>query len=501
MAKRKEYFVLMGLFLLVLGIRLYFALQTEQFSDSMSYFNLRQVESIRNTGLPIFEDSLSYSGRFYIFLPLMHYIIAFFSLVMPSWLAAKLVSSLAVSSLVIIVYLISKEITNKVEPSLAAASISGFLPILFYESVNTFTSLNLGLPLSFAALLLFIRAKPELKHILWFMAAMVLIVLADQSAMMVLVLGFFVYLMLSWLAKLKPGLMDRELIYTSTLLAMFFSLMAFKDVFLTYGPGIIRQNIPASLVSSYFQSFNIFEAIYLIGIIPFVFGIFVIYKHLLVGKNRGLYVVMSFALSVFGMIWLGLIQFSTGMIYFSVVLAILSGEAYRIFSEEISKTKFASRHNLFLLLFIGLIIASSVVPSISYSMQSISESPTKADIRAFEWMRNNTWTGTVVAASLESGHLITYFSNRKNIMDTNYLMQQDTEPRLRDLNSIYNSRFETEAIRQLNKYRSEYVIISSSERIAYENPLSYAEDSDCFKKVYDDEVIIYKCLCEIEESG
>lgn len=499
MNKRKEHLVLAILFFAVLGIRLYFVLQTEQFSDSTSYFNLRQVDSISKTGLPIFSDTLSYSGRFYIFLPLFHYIIALFSLVIPTWLAAKLMSSLMLSSLVLIIYLIAKEITQEAEPSLVAAGISGFLPILFYKTVNSFSVYNLGFPLSFLVLLLFIRVKPELKSILTFMAAMIAMVLTDQSVI-VLLLGFFVYILLSWLAKLRPGTMDRELIYTSTLLVIFFSLMIFKDVLLRYGTEIIRQNIPSSLMSSYFQSFNIFEAIYQIGIIPFVFGIYVIYKHLLVGKNRGLYVIISFALSLFAMIWLGLIQLDTGLIYFSLVLAILSSEAYRIFSDYLKKTKFAKSYNLFFAGFLLLVVLSSVVPSIVYSGQSLSESPSSDDINALEWIRENTPQGAVVAGSLESGHLITAVADRKNIMDSNYLMQQDTETRLKDIDTIYSSKFEIDAVRQLNKYRSDYVLFSTQEIKRYGQPADYLDKSDCFRLVYDSGARIYKSLCEIEVS-
>ena len=496
---RREYLILAAIFLLVLGARLYFSLQTHEFSSSESYFNLRQVESIRKTGLPIFNDRLSYSGRFYIFLPLFHYIIALFSLVLPTWLASKLVSGIMLSSLVIIVYLLAKELTKETESALIAAAISGFLPLLFYKTVTSLSVYSLVLPLSFGILLLFIRAKPELRSILLFMGAMLLMVLADQSVL-ALLLGFFIYLVLGWLVKLKYSMMDKELIYTSSLLVLFFSLMAFKNVLAEYGPEIARQNIPQSLISSYFQSFNIFEAIYQIGIIPFVFGIYVIYRHLLVEKNRELYVIISFALSLSVMIWLGLIQLSTGLIFFSVVLTILSAEAYRALSGYIGKTKFSRHYNLFLAGFIILIIFSALIPSVIYARQGISESVTKAEIDALEWMRNNTWEGTVVAGSPDSGHLITAIAERRNIMDTNFLMQANAEGRLSDLNTIYITKFETEAVRLLNKYHAEYVLLSPLEQKSYPQPLSYIDGSSCFKLVYDGEAKIYKSLCVIEES-
>ncbi len=146
-------------------------------------------------------------------------------------------------------------------------------------------------------------------------------------------------------------------------------------------------------------------------------------------------------------------------------------------------------------------MVSSVLPSIIYARLSISESVSEAEMDALEWISKNTWTGTVVAGSLETGHLITSVAERRNIMDMNFLMQEDTEPRLRDLNTIYSTRFETDAVRLLNKYSAEYIILSRFEEMSYQEPLLYIEESSCFELVYDSDVRIYKSLCVIEESS
>jgi len=78
--ERRSAYWLPAIVILVFGIRLYLALQTPNFADDASYFDYKQVESILNTGLPIYEDSLSYSGTLHHFSPVFYYLLAIFGL-------------------------------------------------------------------------------------------------------------------------------------------------------------------------------------------------------------------------------------------------------------------------------------------------------------------------------------------------------------------------------------------------------------------------------------
>jgi hypothetical protein len=500
MGIKKEYWILGAIFLLALGVRLFFAFQTSQFSDSMSYFNLRQIENIRRTGFPIFDDPLSYSGRFYVFLPLFHYLIAIFSLAMPLGLTVTIIPNILISLLVFVVFFISLEMTKSTEASLVAAGISGFLPILFLNTVTTISVYTLVMPLSFTILLALMKVTSNSRSITLFMILMILMVLTDLSVI-VLLFGFFVYLFLGWLVKLDKESIDLELIYASSLLVILFSFLIFKGLFITYGPDVIRQNIPQTLLNQYFTGFNIFEAIYQIGIIPFVFGIYVIYRHLFVQKNRNLYIIISFALSLSFLIWMGMIELKVGMIFFSIVLAILSGEAYRMLSEYLKKTKLVKYYTLFISIFIIFVLLTSFLPSVLYARLSVANEIDEKEIMALEWLKDNTPENTVVAGSTSAGHLITAIADRKNIMDTNYLLQENAEQRLLDLNTIYSTRFQTDAVRILNKYGASYILLSGQEKDYYKiEDLSYAQEGNCFNLVYDKGAKIYQAVCVIEEG-
>ena len=76
---KKPIVVVGGIFLAVLLLRLVLAFMIPEFTYE-SYFHLRQVEHIVETGLPFYQDQLSYGGRELAFLPFFHYLAALFGL-------------------------------------------------------------------------------------------------------------------------------------------------------------------------------------------------------------------------------------------------------------------------------------------------------------------------------------------------------------------------------------------------------------------------------------
>ena len=75
-----------------------------------SYFSLRQVEHIKSTGLPLYQDPLSYSGKTQLFAPLFYYILAFFSLVIPLEIVAKVIPNIFAVLIMALVYFMSLKI-------------------------------------------------------------------------------------------------------------------------------------------------------------------------------------------------------------------------------------------------------------------------------------------------------------------------------------------------------------------------------------------------------
>ena len=105
MGKSTKYW-LIAIFLIILSLRLYLAFSIPNFTYE-SYFHLRQVDNIINTGMPLYYDELSYGGRELLFPPFFHYFAAIFALIIPLELAAKILPNLLIASMPFIVYLIS----------------------------------------------------------------------------------------------------------------------------------------------------------------------------------------------------------------------------------------------------------------------------------------------------------------------------------------------------------------------------------------------------------
>ena len=496
---KKEYMWLALMFVLVLGTRLYFVFQTPYFSED-AYFNIRQAEHIRETGLPLFKDDLSYSGRNFLFQPFFQYILAFFNLFMPLSLVCKLLPNIFASCLIFIVYLIAKEITKSKGAALLSSFISGFIPIFFAETVNSVSVFSLVIPLMFFLIYLLIKINNDKKYIGYFIVSIFVLALMHSSAIL-LIIGLLLYLLLIRLEHLKQRRAELELIVFSTILVLWLNFITYKNAFLVHGQFVIWQNIPKELLGHYFSQLSILNALFYIGIIPLVSGIYLIYKYIFKKKNRKIYLLMGFALSGLFLLWFKLIPLKTGLIFFGIIFVLLFSKFYSDSLLFINKTRFSRYKIVFVALIFLVFIFNSIIPTISYTSKIIRETPSKHEIDALLWLRNNSGEKDVILASLDEGCLVNAVAERKNVIDKNFLLIKDAEQRLEDVRKIYTTHYETEAIPLLNKYNIKYIILSKKSMEDYNIvDLNYRTDEKCFELVYDKEVKIYKSLCKMEEK-
>ncbi len=94
MAKKNNYaYVLLALFVLTAGIRIYIALQTPNL-DPEAYFTYRQVEAIQYNLMPTYSDELSYGGRMHIFQPAYYYLLAPFAKLFGTEITLKIIPNI-----------------------------------------------------------------------------------------------------------------------------------------------------------------------------------------------------------------------------------------------------------------------------------------------------------------------------------------------------------------------------------------------------------------------
>ncbi|MBI1968430.1 glycosyltransferase family 39 protein [Candidatus Woesearchaeota archaeon] len=480
--------------LIVLGtlaIRLLFAFSTPAFTYD-SYFHLRQVEAITETGFPRFQGELSYGGRDMRFLPFFHYIAALFTLFFPLELVGKILPNVLLSLLPIVVYLITREITPSAAGSLLAAFMSGFLPVLF--SPNAFSVNSLFLPLVALAIYAFLRVQEKKFLTLYLIAFLFLSV--TSSATVLLLIGFGIYLLLSAIEHRKPNRAEIEVGVFSLFFFLWVQFLFFKNTLLEEGLAFVWQNVPPQIVQQYFPQLSIFQSIILVGIIPFLSGIVITFKSLFQAKNKKMFLLVSLVIATTLLSWLRLIRFTLALAFFGIILAVLFALFYDETKRYVLKTKLARFSFLLPWGALLLLLFSNGLPAIAAASQQ--DLPTEQEIEAFRWLRNNTPENSTVAALVEEGHLITHYGKRKNVMDDQFARIPDIEKRFQDLQALYMTAFQTQALDILGAYEVDYLIVTPQAREKYSSPKYLT--SLCFQRVYKNETKIYRVRCSLEET-
>jgi len=487
---------LLFIFVVVLAVRLLITFQTPSFSTSESYFTLRQVENIKENGLPIYNDAISYSGRQLIFLPFFYYLVSMLTFFLPTIAAAKILVNIISACTIFPVYLITKKLTSDRKVALFTAFASGFIPLYFSLTINSISPTVLFVPL----MLLFIYFFMDLekKKSLYFLILAFFVILISSTSVIIIVIGMLLYMLLAKLEHLNQRREEAEVILFLTFVTFWLMFLLFKDVFLFHGISFIWRNIPDTLLNKFFVSLNVAELIVKIGIIPFIYGLYIIYKYVFRSKDKNIYLLISFTLSILIMIWLKLLEFNLGVILLSILLTIMFGRGFKLTLNYLARTKFSKYENLVILLLFFIFLFNSVWPAFTYSIDEVGNSFTPAEIEAYKWLQSNTNNQSIVIASTAEGHLITYYGKRKNVIDSNFILVPNINQRYEDIDQLYRAFSLTEAINLITKYKANYILVSPRAKEEFNTTeLKYVEDP-CFNLTYNNQIKIYQSLCEIK---
>lgn len=501
MVKSKH--VLIALFFITLAVRLIFAFSIPGFTYE-SYFHIREVEHILETGVPFYQDSLSYGGRELAFLPFFHYLAAFFSLFLPVTLVAKILPNLLTALLVPITYLISRKITEHETSSLVAAFIAGFLPILY--TTNGFTVNTLFLPLIFIAIYLYLNIEegakknnPKLSKYLYAYSAVFFLLCITSPLAAIMLIGLGIYALLSLLEGKKIYQEELEVMLFSAFLYVWVQFLFFKKSLLQEGISFAWQNVPSTIIAQYFPKFSLGLALLLVSVIPFLTGTIVVYRSLFQLRNQKSFLLISLVIATSILTWFRLLRFRQSLAFFSVVLAILFAVFYEDLERYLQKTKLSHLRKYLLPATIFILLLTTVLPAINAAL--LQETPSQEEVDAFIWLRFNTDDSTTILASLDEGHLVTYYSQRKNLIDDRFMLVDDAEDRFQALTSLFTTRFRTEALDLAGKYDLEYFVLTPTAKEKYQlkRELPYITRR-CFETVYQNETTIFKLKCELTPS-
>jgi len=479
----------------VLGIRLFFAFSTPNFAIDQSYTALEQINNINQNQIPTFQDPLGIENEFFVSPSLFYYILTFFNLFLPIAIVGKLIPQIFASSLVFITYLISKKITKNKNIALLTAGISAFIPIFFKNTILNISVSTLAVPLFFLTLFFFMNITKHKKYIPYFLITLILLILTHPIALF-LILCLLIYLVLIKAVDLKENKKELELILFSTLLTIWFILLIFKNAFLSHGYSTIWQNVPTELLYNFFFELGILESIYVIGIIPLIFGSYIIYKYLIKRKKRDLYIFSSTILCAFTLMWFKLIKSNDSLMILGISLVIVSSQYYKDFLKYMSKTKLHFK-KAYLPTLLIILVLTSFLPCISYANKQKEGAITNKEIQALNWLKENTPEDSIVVSLYTEGNLITSIAQRKTLINSNFLSIKNSNQRYEGHKVIYSSIFSINALELLEKYNINYIYFSPRAKEFFnleKIPYVYEE---CFPLVYDDIIKIYQIRCTI----
>ncbi len=494
MVNRRFYAYLVGgIFVFALAIRLFLAFQTDNFVIGDSYFTYRQVELIGQDFFPSYFDDLSYSGRIHVFPPVYYYLLSVFSFVLGTVLTLKIIPNILACTLVIIIYLIVYELTKNRSIALFCSFTSAFIPVFFAGTLNSASVLSFLLPLMFYVLYCFMRI--DRKEYFYQFLILSLFLSLTSAVSFLFIFGLLIYLLL---IKLEYDIKDRtelDSILFVTFMTLWVNIMLYKRAFLFHSYSLIWQNIPSQVLSSYFQDVDLIASVTSIGLLPLVLGVYAVYRYMFQQRDKRTYLLMAFALSVAFLLWSKMMTLETGLMFLGAILIPLLGQTLNLFFKYIDMTKISAYKNLFWLPLLLLVILSSLLPSVARASLAISDSVSDDEINALEWLKHNSEAGSVVLSTISEGNLVSAIAERKNVADNDFLMIRQSDAVFDDVRQMYVAILKTSALETMTKYDVSYVYFSGRAKTVFNiSELKYV-DKDCFELVYDSNVKIYKVLC------
>jgi len=482
--KLKPNIFLVFILVLILSFRLYLAFSTPYFDSDQAYFNVRVIEEVISTKTPFSFDQLSYGGREIISPQLFHYIIALFHFI-PNFM--KIIPEIFITSLAVIAYLIAKKITKDPLASMITAVLVSFSPALLSNTVNQVSVYALAIPIIYLMLYLLMELKNNYTIHIIVVLSFLLPMLHPISFFFAFSLLFFMILLISESVKIEK--LAKEVILFSFFLIALINFIIFKKAFLSYGLGTIWQNIPPQLLAEHFTSPSILNSLYLIGIIPLILGSLGIFYGLFRQKDKNIILLTSPILSIILLLLLKMIDLPTGLLFLSINLALISSISISKVIHFISITKAHKLKDLFIAGGIFLIIAIVVIPSFF----SISRPITPFEINNLEYIKQNSPEDIAVLAPLSQGNTVAYFTERKNVADSNFILAKNPEQRLKDIKLAYTTISESKALEIFHKYNVKYLFISREAQKTYgvKRPI-YLENENCFKQA---KSTVYEIKC------
>lgn len=476
----KRWLVLLGVFLLVLAARLFFTFQTPYLTSDSAYLHTRIIDNLRD-GTLLFDDPLGFNGRTLIHSPLFDMIIAVFTLFMPISLATKIIPAIFASLLVFPTYLLARILTKDENSSIIAATLAGITPFFFAFTFNHLSSLTLSIPLFFFILYFWTRTPKNITIFLILITAFVF--LTPLSLIFIATLA--IYFALCAIDRIQLSQANFELGLFTIAFTLWAHFLFYKQALLTHGFFIIWQNIPSALLGQYYSETNILSVLFYLGIFVMFFGTYAVYKYAIKKPQKESTLLVALGIVSVICLWLKLIPFTTALILLGITFTILSSQTMVLFSKYTATTKLKKFSKPIYSLIALILILTTIIPAYTLTKEELATTITEEDFEALIFVKYNFPEESRIIAPASFGHYISAIANRANIIDTHFLLQPNVNERYNDIERLYKTPLETEAITIFSKYNATHLLVPS-----YLPNIKF--QSQCFKRLDFSNVHIYQ---------
>ncbi len=459
-----------------------------------SYFALLQVDAIRETGLPRFADALSYEGRSYVFNPLFYYLLTAVSLLLPPVLAVKVVPNLLMAALIPLVYLISYRLTQSRTPSLIAAAFAGGTPIIFSSYCNTASPITLALPLLATSIYELLAVERHPRRAL---GALTILALASPLAWLaVATLVCYALILLGEQMKVRAAVYETALF--AGVLTFWWTLLIYKRALQVHGLRTLTGNLPHATAAANFSSFSIAALIVTVGAVPGALGLAALYHAAHERRSKKLFLIVALGLSTLLFALLKLLSLTVALLILSLTFASLSSYGLQQLSVWLRKTRFEKLRTPLTALLLLFFVLTSLLPAIASGVQPLS-GPSADEIKTLQWLAQQD--GAVILAAPKNGFLINAVAHKPYVADEEYLLINNPEAIIEDIDTIYTTPFSVVATELLSKYGVTHILLSPVENERYDRLGAIAADRECFPLLHAGAVtVVYGVACTVEEK-
>ena len=459
-------------------LRLSLVLQAQSF-DYSAYETIRQVENIKDTGLPIIHDTLSAAGRTSLPLPVFPYLLAFSTLFMPDKYAFLIVPSLFAVLLQLALFYLILELTNDTRLSLLGAAASIFLPSYMSATLLTLSAATIAIPMFIVIVTLFLKLRKtqEKRNVL----LALFILLSFTHSLAILFIPFVVLSMLLMSIKRARGETGQlEFAIFSIFYLVWFYLLLYKRSLEELGARTLQANIPSAALAAVYSDVNIFTVTAAIGVIPFGLMLYTAYKEGN-GEHLGILTTLSLAITLAVIIILQLIPLELGTALFSAVciaLAIVGVQHLWRYSRTLRKKTVP---HVAAAAIAALFILTSVLPTVISGIDSVQHTADPNVLDAASWLSQNSLQTNIVLAQPEWGFAIETVAKRPAYIDEHYLDVPDASERYELVQELLSSKQPS-----IEAHEAHVDYIMSAEKL----------NDPCINTVYGSKVYIGKVLCK-----